>query len=105
MGPKKQVDEKPGPWALGRFSTALKVGLVGLPNVGKSTLYNCLCKSHHAEAANFPFCTIEPNETRVFVEDKRFNWLVENHKPKSEVKPFLNVVDIAGLVKGAAGGA
>jgi len=105
MPPKKNTEEeKLGAWALGKFSTALKVGLVGLPNVGKSTLYNSLSKSHHAEAANFPFCTIDPNETRVFVPDERFNWLVEQHKPKSEVEPFLTVVDIAGLVKGASVG-
>jgi len=105
MAPKKQVEEKKiGPWMLGRFSKNLKVGLVGMPNVGKSTLYNSLSKSHHAEAQNFPFCTIEPNETRVFMPDERFDWLVETCKPKSEVSPFLTVVDIAGLVKGASKG-
>lgn len=75
-----------------------------MPNVGKSTLYNSLSKSSHAEAANFPFCTIDPNETRVFVSDPRFDWLCEKHKPKSEVKAFLSVVDIAGLVSGAHNG-
>lgn len=105
MAPKKKVEEeKPGAWLLGRFSKNLKVGLVGLPNVGKSTLYNSLSKSHHAEAANFPFCTIDPNETRAFMPDDRFDWLVQQHKPKSEVQPFLNVVDIAGLIKGASKG-
>lgn len=89
---------------LGRFSKNLKVGLVGLPNVGKSTLYNCLSKSSHAKTLNVPFCTIDPNETRVFVEDPRFQWLCEKYKPKSEVQAFLTVVDIAGLVKGAANG-
>lgn len=105
MPPKKKVEEEVlGAWALGKFSTSLKVGLVGLPNVGKSTLYNSLSKSHHAEAANFPFCTIDPNETRVFVPDERFDWLVKQYKPKSEVEPFLTIVDIAGLVKGASHG-
>jgi len=105
MPPKKQVEEKPGAWMLGKFSRSLKVGLVGMPNVGKSTLYNSLSKSHHAAAENFPFCTIEPNETRAFMPDARFDWLVEQHKPKSEVQPYLQVVDIAGLVSGASTGA
>jgi len=90
---------------LGKFSTHLKVGLVGPPNVGKSTLYNSLSKSHHAEAANYPFCTIDPSETRVQVEDDRFDWLVEMRKPKASVKPFVTIVDIAGLIKGASTGA
>mmetsp|Transcript_31801 Transcript_31801/g.69535 ORF Transcript_31801/g.69535 Transcript_31801/m.69535 type:complete len:404 (+) Transcript_31801:70-1281(+) len=105
MPPKKKTgEEKPGAWMLGRFSKNLKVGLVGMPNVGKSTLYNSLSKSHHAEAANFPFCTIDPNETRAFMPDERFDWLVAQHKPKSEVQPYLTIVDIAGLVRGASKG-
>jgi obg-like ATPase 1 len=105
--PPKKKDAGPviGPWMLGRFSNNLKVGLVGAPNVGKSTLYNSLSKSHHSEAANYPFCTINPSETRVFVEDDRFDWLVDYAKPKSVVKPFLTIVDIAGLIKGASQGA
>jgi len=106
MAPKKKaVDPAKGPWMLGRFSTSLKVGLVGPPNVGKSTLYNSLSKSHHSEAANYPFCTIDPTETRVQVEDERFDWLVEMRQPKASVKPFVTIVDIAGLIKGASTGA
>ena len=77
---------------------------MGMPNVGKSTLYNALSNCS-IPAENFPFCTIDPNSTRVHVPDDRFDWLVEHHKPKSVVQPFLEIVDIAGLVKGASGGA
>eukprot|EP00668_Euglena_longa_P031819 GGOE01041079.1.p2 GENE.GGOE01041079.1~~GGOE01041079.1.p2 ORF type:complete len:414 (+),score=153.34 GGOE01041079.1:41-1243(+) len=101
--PPKKAEETVGPWALGRFTTALKVGLVGLPNVGKSTLYNTMTKCS-IPAENFPFCTINPNSTRVHVPDERFDWLCAFHKPKSEVQPYLEVVDIAGLVKGASVG-
>ena len=75
-----------------------------MPNVGKSTLYNALSNGS-VPAENFPFCTIDPNSTRVNVPDERFDWLVDHHKPKSVVQPYLEIVDIAGLVKGAAGGA
>ncbi|KAJ0837580.1 putative GTP binding domain, P-loop containing nucleoside triphosphate hydrolase [Helianthus annuus] len=85
---------------LGRFSSHLKIGIVGLPNVGKSTLFNTLTKLS-IPAENFPFCTIEPNEARVNIPDERFNWLCQLFKPKSEVSAFLEIHDIAGLVKGA----
>ena len=57
-----------------------------------------------AQAENFPFCTIDPNEARVVVNDSRFDWLVEHYKPLSRVPAYLNVTDIAGLVKGASEG-
>merc|ERR1719222_1091358 len=88
----------------GSFLEVAKVGLVGMPNVGKSTLYNSLSKSHHSKTANVPFCTIDPTETRAYIEDPRFDWLVKAHKPQSEVKAFVTVVDIAGLISGASQG-
>jgi len=88
---------------MGRLKTSLKIGIVGLPNVGKSTFFNVLTKSE-ATAENFPFCTIDPNESRVPVPDERFEYLCEHHKPASKVPAFLNVTDIAGLVKGASEG-
>ncbi|XP_034990988.1 obg-like ATPase 1 isoform X1 [Zootoca vivipara] len=103
MPPKKGGDGlKPHP-IVGRFGTTLKIGIVGLPNVGKSTFFNVLTKSQ-AAAENFPFCTIDPNESRVPVPDERFDFLCEYHKPPSKIPAFLNVVDIAGLVKGAHAG-
>ena len=102
MPPKKKQEEKPTP-LLGRFGTSLKCGIVGLPNVGKSTFFNVLTKNQ-AAAENFPFCTIDPNESRVPVPDERYDFLCEYHKPASKVPAFLNVVDIAGLVRGASQG-
>ena len=95
---KKEVEEKP--IIIGRLSTNLKCGIVGLPNVGKSTFFNVLTKTQMAAAENFPFCTIDPNESRVPVPDARFDYLCDHHKPASKVPAFLNVTDIAGLVKG-----
>lgn len=77
------------------------MGIVGLPNVGKSTTFNLLSKASKAEAANYPFCTIDPNLAQVPVQDERFDKLVEIHKPKSQVKAVLKILDIAGLVPGA----
>ncbi|MDR1739139.1 MAG: redox-regulated ATPase YchF [Bacteroidales bacterium] len=82
---------------------ALKCGIVGLPNVGKSTLFNCLSNAR-AQAANFPFCTIEPNVGMITVPDERLTTLVEIDKPKSVVPATMEIVDIAGLVKGASKG-
>ncbi len=80
-----------------------KSGIVGLPNVGKSTLFNALTNAG-AEAANFPFCTIDPNIGVVAVPDKRLDKLTELVKPAKTVPAYIEIVDIAGLVKGAAEG-
>ena len=82
---------------------ALKCGIVGLPNVGKSTLFNCL-SSAKAQAANFPFCTIEPNVGGITVPDERLTKLAEIVHPGRIVPATCEIVDIAGLVKGASKG-
>ncbi len=82
---------------------ALKCGIVGLPNVGKSTLFNCLSNAK-AQAANFPFCTIEPNIGVITVPDERINKLSEIVNPQRVVPTTIEIVDIAGLVKGASKG-
>jgi len=88
---------------LGRPSNSLCMGIVGLPNVGKSTLFNILTKLN-VPAENFPFCTIEPNEARVSVPDERYEWLCNFHKPASRVPAALQITDIAGLIRGASKG-
>ena len=82
----------------------LKCGIVGLPNVGKSTLFNALTASSNAEAANYPFCTIEPNTGVVPVPDSRLNKLAENAGSAKIIPEFIEFVDIAGLVQGASKG-
>ena len=79
---------------------ALKCGIVGLPNVGKSTLFNCLSNAK-AQSANFPFCTIEPNVGTITVPDSRLNNLEQLVNPEKVIPTTIEIVDIAGLVKGA----
>ena len=83
---------------------ALSMGIIGLPNVGKSTTFNSLTKAQNAEAANYPFCTIEPNKAIVPVPDKRLEALAEIVKPQRIQASTVEFVDIAGLVKGASKG-
>jgi len=98
MAAKKE--EAPPRVLLGRPSNSLSMGIVGLPNVGKSTLFNILTKLS-VPAENYPFCTIEPNEARVSIPDARYDWLVEFWQPASRIPAVLSVTDIAGLIRGA----
>ena len=82
---------------------SMKLGIVGLPNVGKSTLFNSLTKAG-AESANYPFCTIDPNVGVVPVPDERLDVLTKMHESKKTVPAVIEFVDIAGLVKGASKG-
>ena len=100
MPPKKKPEAAEAMPYFGRIGTSLKIGIVGLPNVGKSTFFNVLTKCQVA-SENYPFCTIEPNESRVPLPDPRFDFLCEYHKPASVVPAFLHITDIAGLMKGA----
>src|ERR1700722_6376350 len=82
----------------------MKAGIVGLPNVGKSTLFNALTSSKAAQSANYPFCTIEPNEGVVSVPDDRLARISKYIIPKKLVPAALRLVDIPGIVKGASEG-
>ena len=99
-GPQKD----PNGGKFGRIKANLKMGVLGLPNVGKSSLFNLLTAQAVA-AENYPFCTIEPNLSKCSVPDKRFEFLCDLFKPVSKVPAFLNITDIAGLIKGASEGA
>lgn len=87
-----------------KFSKTLTMGIVGMPNVGKSLLFNLLSKRDLAATQNYPFCTIDPNVARVEVPDDRFTELCKIFHPKSEVPATLSITDIAGLVRGACKG-
>src|SRR6201991_3726057 len=82
----------------------LSAGIVGLPNVGKSTLFNAVTRTRKAQAANYPFCTIDPNVGIVSVPDDRLDRLAAIFKPKSLVPTTMEFIDIAGLVAGASKG-
>ncbi|MCQ2837513.1 GTP-dependent nucleic acid-binding protein EngD [Helicobacter pylori] len=82
----------------------LSVGIVGLPNVGKSSTFNALTKTQNAESANYPFCTIEPNKAIVNVPDRRLDALAQIVKPERILHSVVEFVDIAGLIKGASKG-
>jgi len=99
---KKGTEEAPK-ILLGRPGNHLKMGIVGLPNVGKSTLFNVLTNMG-IPAENFPFCTIDPNESRCAVPDERFDKLCQEFKPAKEIPAYLSITDIAGLVRNAHGG-
>src|SRR3569832_1222372 len=88
----------------GKDQMGFRCGIVGLPNVGKSTLFNALTETAAAQAANYPFCTIEPNVGRVGVPDPRLDMLTRIGKSQKTVPTSLEFVDIAGLVRGASKG-
>ena len=83
---------------------ALSIGIVGLPNVGKSTLFNALTRAQNAQAANYPFCTIDPNKATVAVPDRRVDALTAKVNPRKTIHASVDFIDIAGLVRGASRG-
>eukprot|EP00758_Cryptobia_borreli_P017884 Tbor_TRINITY_DN6231_c7_g1::TRINITY_DN6231_c7_g1_i1::g.1738::m.1738/K19788/OLA1; obg-like ATPase 1 len=104
MGPKQEPVVNGGV-RFGRVKSTLKMGIVGLPNIGKSSIFNLLSKQQIAEAQNFPFCTIDPNEARCAVPDDRYDFLCELWQPPSRYPAYLQIWDIAGLIRGASEGA
>lgn len=105
MPPKAKAGEVSEKKALlGRFGKTLKMGLVGLPNVGKSTTFNVMSKLN-VPADNYAFCTVEPHQAKLAVPDERFDKLCAMYKPKKKAAASLNIWDIAGLIAGAHEGA
>lgn len=104
MPPKKAEETPKGAARFGRVKNNLKMGIVGLPNVGKSSLFN-LMTSQSIAAENYPFCTIDPNESRCPVPDERYDFLCDMWQPPSKYPAYLHITDIAGLVRGASEGA
>ncbi|KAJ3992614.1 P-loop containing nucleoside triphosphate hydrolase protein [Lentinula boryana] len=103
MPPKKAQETKKV--LLGRPGNNLKIGIVGVPNVGKSSFFNALSNTSLGVAANYPYATINPEEARIPVPDERFDWLCETYKPASRIPAHLTCIDIAGLTAGASTGA
>ncbi|KAJ3980029.1 P-loop containing nucleoside triphosphate hydrolase protein [Lentinula detonsa] len=103
MPPKKTQETKKV--LLGRPGNNLKIGIVGVPNVGKSSFFNALSNTSLGVAANYPYATINPEEARIPVPDERFDWLCETYKPASRIPAHLTCIDIAGLTAGASTGA
>jgi obg-like ATPase 1 len=101
--PPKAENKEPVKLVLGRPGNGVKMGIVGMPNVGKSSLFNLL-SGLQVPAENYPFCTIDPSTATVPVPDARYDFLKETWKPKSRVSAVLTITDIAGLVKGASEG-
>jgi obg-like ATPase 1 len=99
---KKSAAEPTVP-KFGRVKSNLKMGILGLPNVGKSSFFN-LITAQSVAAENYPFCTIDPNESRCPVPDQRFKWLCDLWEPASIVPAYLHITDIAGLIRGASEG-
>ncbi len=103
--PPKKTDTPDGPQVrFGRVRNNLRMGCVGLPNVGKSSLFSLLTDLA-VPAENYPFCTIDPSEARCAVPDARYDFLCDLWKPPSTQPAFLMVTDIAGLIRGASEGA
>lgn len=103
--PKSKKGEPEKKILLGRPGNNLKTGIVGVPNVGKSSFFNLLSKTSLSNAANFPYATIDPEEARILVPDPRHEWLCDLYKPASKIAAYLTCIDIAGLTAGASTGA